>query len=195
MTEATGLVSLNYFRGRWQMVRLIEDRRHRAFGEFWGEAVFAPDAACPVSGAAADRPAPGALPHGARLRAGLARGDAVVGWSADGAATGAGGPPIAPRRLTCTESGVLRFDGQDFAAGRVTIWHFEPGDAVRVMHDDGRAFHAFSPGRPQTVHLCGDDRYEVAYAFASDDWHSHWRVSGPAKDYEMTTRYVRIGAG
>lgn len=39
MEEATE----RYFRGRWQMVRIIENVTEGVIGEFWGEAVFEPD--------------------------------------------------------------------------------------------------------------------------------------------------------
>lgn len=39
MDEATE----RYFRGRWQMMRIIENLPEGVIGEFWGEAVFQPD--------------------------------------------------------------------------------------------------------------------------------------------------------
>lgn len=42
MTLATLPGTKAYFRGRWQMVRLIENATEGIIGEFWGEAVFAP---------------------------------------------------------------------------------------------------------------------------------------------------------
>ena len=32
-----------WFRGRWQMVRIIENVSEGVIGEFWGQCAFAPD--------------------------------------------------------------------------------------------------------------------------------------------------------
>lgn len=93
--------------------------------------------------------------------------------------------------LTCREAGTLRHAGGRFAAERVTLWRFSAGARVEVRFADGRPFHAFHPESPQALHLCGADRYEVAYSFAPDRWLSRWVVRGPHKHYEMTTRYRR----
>ena len=37
------LATESYFRGHWQMVRIIEDVPAGVIGEFWGQAEFAPD--------------------------------------------------------------------------------------------------------------------------------------------------------
>lgn len=136
------VATTEFFAGRWQMVRIIENVTEGVIGEFWGEADFTPD--------------------------------------------GTG--------LTCRESGVLRFRGADYHAERQALWRF-PGDAViEVRYHDGRPFHAFVADDPQAVHDCGEDRYRVSYdfGFGPDSWISRWEVAGPAKDYEMTTRYRRI---
>lgn len=93
--------------------------------------------------------------------------------------------------LTCREAGTLRHAGGRFAAERTTLWRFPGGARVEVRFADGRPFHAFSVERPEAVHLCGADRYEVAYSFDADRWLSRWVVRGPRKHYEMTTRYRR----
>lgn len=94
--------------------------------------------------------------------------------------------------LLCEEIGVLRHDGKRYRSGRVTLWRFSRGGAVEVRFADGRPFHAFTLGRPEAVHLCGPDHYEVAYTFGEDRFLSRWVVSGPTKDYVMTTRYRRL---
>jgi len=96
--------------------------------------------------------------------------------------------------LRCRESGVLRFRGHDYQASRVSLWLF-PGDGhIEVRYEDGRPFHDFVVDDPEAVHLCGDDRYAVSYAFGDDSWISRWTISGPDKDYMMTTRYRRADA-
>lgn len=205
MDEATGLATARYFLGRWQMVRLIDDRAGMSFGEFWGEAVFAPANAAnpqvrdPVS--AMSGTAPGSLTKRELARPGGAESipdpwvdsrAGVMDLSPKAMPAAADAPQTA--LLICRESGVLRLGGRDYAAGRVTRWHFAEDGGVRVAHDDGRAFHAFDPASPRALHLCGDDRYEVDYDFGADSWISRWQVTGPRKDYCMTTRYTRIPA-
>ncbi|MEM7240147.1 MAG: DUF6314 family protein [Pseudomonadota bacterium] len=94
--------------------------------------------------------------------------------------------------LTCRETGVLRFRGADYHAERQSLWRFPADGRVEVQYDDGRPFHDFVDDAPEAVHLCGDDRYRVTYDFEIDAWTSIWYVKGPAKNYEMTTRYRRI---
>ena len=95
--------------------------------------------------------------------------------------------------LTCREEGVLRFRGVDYAAGRISLWRFPGGGRIAVRYDDGRPFHEFDADEPRAVHDCGADRYEVSYDFAWQSWISRWIVTGPDKDYQMTTRYRRAG--
>lgn len=94
--------------------------------------------------------------------------------------------------LICRESGVLRHNGSRFRSGRATLWRFPAAGQVEVRFADGRPFHAFTADRPEAVHLCGRDRYAVAYAFDEDRFISRWAVDGPAKNYVMTTRYRRL---
>lgn len=96
--------------------------------------------------------------------------------------------------LTCRESGVLRFRGDDFHANRVSLWRFPGGDKIEVQYEDGRPFHDFVPDNPKAEHHCGDDAYRVTYAFQNHAWLSRWEVVGPSKDYVMTSRYRRTGA-
>jgi hypothetical protein len=143
MTIATeGIARESWFRGRWQMVRIIEDVTEGVIGEFWGACTFSPD--------------------------------------------GEG--------LTCRETGVLRFRGEDYAASRVSLWRFPGGGRIEVRYEDGRPFHDFDEGRPEARHLCSEDAYRVSYEFAQNGWLSRWEVSGPRKDYVMITRYRRESA-
>jgi hypothetical protein len=93
--------------------------------------------------------------------------------------------------LICRESGVLRFRGADYAAHRVSLWRFPGEGVIEVRYEDGSPFHAFIADDPQAEHDCGADRYRVSYSFGLQDWSSRWEVSGPDKDYVMTTRYRR----
>jgi len=133
-----------WFRGRWQMVRIIKNVPQGVIGEFWGECEF----------------------------------------SADG------------QGLTCREQGVLRFGGADYHSGRVSLWRFAGQGRIEVRYEDGRPFHDFPAEKPEAIHRCGEDRYRVSYDFGpegvDDTWISRWEVTGPAKDYVMTTRYRRL---
>ena len=99
--------------------------------------------------------------------------------------------------------------GLDYAeAGQLTLgtaaplqakrgyrWQFD-ADGVAVFFSDGRAFHRFQPGvsGPGTDHLCGADLYRVRYDWGDwPAWQATWQVTGPAKDYVMTSRHVRAG--
>ncbi len=93
--------------------------------------------------------------------------------------------------LTCRESGVLRFEGQDFQSGRVLLFRFPKPGRVSVAFEDGREFHEFDVARPEAVHTCDPDVYMVHYRFESDSWETRWEVHGPKKDYVMETRYSR----
>lgn len=94
--------------------------------------------------------------------------------------------------LTCRETGVLRFRGADYHAERASLWRFDANGRIEVRYEDGRPFHEFAFDEPEAVHDCGEDRYRVSYDFESPTaWLSRWEVTGPAKDYMMTTRYRR----
>lgn len=93
------------------------------------------------------------------------------------------------------EEGLLEVAGRLYPAERRYLWRFEADGRIRVLFDDGRAFHSFRPGQPVADHLCGDDRYAVAYAFGDDGWTSRWEVRGPRKDYVMTSSYRRVRPG
>ena len=99
-----------------------------------------------------------------------------------------------PGGLRYDEAGTLRYGaGPPLQALRRYLWAFAEG-AVEVAFDDGRPFHRFVPeGRAAgTDHPCGADHYRVAYDFDHwPDWQATWRVTGPAKDYVLVSRYAR----
>lgn len=55
-----------------------------------------------------------------------------------------------------------------------------------VLFEDGRPFHAWTPGT-QVVHPCGADTYRGLVSGGADQWTVRWDVEGPAKDYSMTS--------
>jgi hypothetical protein len=83
-------------------------------------------------------------------------------------------------------------------------WHLPGGDTpterrlavVRtddgwwVRFDDGRDFHPWVPGE-QVVHDCAPDTYRGTVDGTPDGWTIVWEVSGPAKDYTMTSALRR----
>lgn len=93
--------------------------------------------------------------------------------------------------LTCTEAGVLRFEGHDYQSGRVLLFRFPKPGRVEVLFEDGRPFHEFDAARGEAEHICAPDVYRVNYRFEADRWETRWDVQGPQKDYVMETRFVR----
>lgn len=94
--------------------------------------------------------------------------------------------------LAYEESGRLSLGGAaPFAATRRYLWR-ESGDGIELRFADGRFFHRFALARPEAEHPCGPDLYRVRYDFAAwPFWRAEWRVTGPRKDYVMTTDYRR----
>ncbi len=91
--------------------------------------------------------------------------------------------------LFFTESGTLKLPHGAFPATRRTRWHFNLS-GIEMFFEDGRFFHGFSDTHRAARHLCGNDIYDVTYEFAPDVWTSRWRVTGPQKNYEMTSHYA-----
>ena len=80
-------------------------------------------------------------------------------------------------------------------AERAYLWR-EAGAKIEVLFADGRPFHEFAPGHmDDATHYCDPDVYRVEYEFADwPEWRAVWRVAGPRKAYEMTSRYSRVSA-
>lgn len=117
-------------------------------------------------------------------------GDATGAARFDGQARftpGAGGVDYA-------EAGMLTLPGgQGVQAERRYRWTAQDG-GIAVYFDDGRFFHAFDPAGAATArHFCDPDTYDVAYEFGAwpDAWSARWSVTGPRKNYVMTSRYAR----
>lgn len=94
--------------------------------------------------------------------------------------------------LSYFETGTLRIDGQPpIHAERRYLWR-QDGDRIVIAFEDGREFHDFTATSPDASHWCDPDTYTVRYDFADwPIWTSTWQVSGPRKDYDMSTRYHR----
>jgi hypothetical protein len=96
-------------------------------------------------------------------------------------------------RIRWAERGTLHRDAGDIPVSRVLF--VEARDTGWwVTFDDGRDFHPWAPG-DEVVHPCAPDTYVGRIdADGTDRWTVEWRVSGPAKDYRMTTTLTRHAA-
>ena len=95
-------------------------------------------------------------------------------------------------RLLQDETGWLETAEGRFQASRRYVWAEKAG-RLEVYFQDMRPFHSIPIGvvRPETVHLCPPDRYEVHYDFSEwPDWRTVWTVEGPRKSYLMETFYT-----
>ncbi len=94
-----------------------------------------------------------------------------------------------------TERGELRFGDHRGPASRTLLYAAGPGGAADVRFADGRDFlssSTSSSGRCQAELQCGADRYQVTVTMVSQhSFTETWQVAGPAKNYAMTTRYLR----
>jgi hypothetical protein len=95
--------------------------------------------------------------------------------------------------LCCHETGVLRFQGEDYHTERTSLWRFPEPGRVEVLFADGRPFHQFLSERPIALEFAGDATYEIVYEFEPDTWISRWEMTEPGLNYLMTTRYRRPG--
>ncbi|WP_374374252.1 DUF6314 family protein [Dongia sp.] len=98
-------------------------------------------------------------------------------------------------RLRYYESGEMRFGAYRGAAAQSYLFGFD-GDAVaEVRYADGRFFHRLdlSSGIADVAHQCAADLYRGRYrVLGADRWALSWQVTGPRKDYLMSTRYERV---
>lgn len=99
-------------------------------------------------------------------------------------------------RIRWFESGRLSWGGGASAFTR-TLYLVPPDRATRggswmVTFEDGRRFHPWVEG--DVRHLCGRDTYrgDIDAGRNCSAWSLVWTVSGPAKDYTMTTTYRAV---
>jgi hypothetical protein len=98
--------------------------------------------------------------------------------------------------LDFAEQGELRFGGHRGPASRSLRYHGRADGGADVRFADGRAFFGLDLryGSCRAVHLCRADRYAVTVTWLSPDCFTEiWRVTGPEKDYDMTTVFTRAG--
>ncbi|MFY0691971.1 MAG: trigger factor [Paracoccaceae bacterium] len=106
--------------------------------------------------------------------------------------------PDAHGAMLYEEDGTLRLGAQPpMRATRRYSWA-SGADGITVFFEDGRLFHtiAADQARPEARHDCAPDLYLVSYDFSRwPAWSATWRVTGPAKDYRMVSRYSRVDPG
>lgn len=100
------------------------------------------------------------------------------------------------KRAHYDETGELHF-GSHVGQARRSLEYLRLDDATAMLYfTNGRPFIDLdlSGGTWQSIHLCGDDRYEIAIcARSSDVVEERWRVQGPTKDYDAVTTLIRVG--
>ena len=88
--------------------------------------------------------------------------------------------------LIYEERGRLTLGAARFEAERRYFWRVGDG-GIDVCFEDGRFFHRIGP---KAVHWCDPDDYHVTYDFGDwPRWQAAWQVTGPRKDYVMTSIY------
>jgi Family of unknown function (DUF6314) len=101
-----------------------------------------------------------------------------------------------PGGLTYREQGELQFGGHRGPASRSLLYLPAADGSAAVLFADGRPFFTLDlrTGACAAEHPCGRDSYQVTVRVLGPDAYTEsWRVTGPGKDYEMTTRLTRIG--
>lgn len=144
--------TLGFLTGRWNLTRLLEDRRSGIVGSFEGTAVLAK------------------TQPGAGLSAGV--------------------------RAHYQETGELRFGGYRGPASRGLEYVRRNSAAVMLHFTDGGSFIDLdlSTGVWRATHLCGADHYDITtFVRSRDVVQEHWRVRGPAKDYDAIATLSRTG--
>jgi len=99
------------------------------------------------------------------------------------------------------EEGILYSDGRELEVFRNLHVVLRDGAWI-VTFEDGRFFHPWAPGE-QVEHPCGADVYVGRITAVESDapastvvrWTVQWKVSGPHKDYTMTTFLTAPAAG
>ena len=98
---------------------------------------------------------------------------------------------ISPDRLRWEEEGRWHRPDGDVAVRR-GLWlvRDEATGAWWVRFEDERDFHPWRPEEP-VVHPCAPDTYRGTVRGTPERWTVEWVVTGPAKDYTMSTELTR----
>ncbi len=99
--------------------------------------------------------------------------------------------------LLFEERGTMAAGGYLGEAVRRYIFCLKGASAADVCFEDGRLFHPLNleGGMAHVRHDCPPDRYEGRYrVLAPSCWLLSWRVTGPRKNYRMTSRFIRTAS-
>lgn len=94
---------------------------------------------------------------------------------------------VSPGRVRWDEQGHWHQAGGDITVSR-SLWLVRSEETADwwVRFEDGRDFHPWRPGEP-VVHPCAPDTYRGVVSGTPHRWTVEWDVTGPAKDYSMST--------
>ena len=104
------------------------------------------------------------------------------------------GSPGGARRLRYLEEGRLELGDFSGPARRSLLYEQREDASLAVLFSDGRPYIDLDlrGGSWLSRHHCGEDLYEISTQLHSnDELEEHWRVRGPAKDYDARTRLSR----
>lgn len=100
------------------------------------------------------------------------------------------------------EEGSLRLaDGEVLSARREWLWHLTDTGEIEIRYPPdagGGLYHRFRPFEQndfwtgEADHLCGRDVYRATYRLGEDELVIFHTVKGPAKDYQLDARYLRV---
>lgn len=96
--------------------------------------------------------------------------------------------------LRYDERGEMRFGSYRGEVAQSYLFALMDDAVAEVHYADGRFFHRLdlSSGIADVTHECGADLYRGRYrVLGADCWALSWQVTGPRKDYLMSTRYER----
>jgi hypothetical protein len=101
-----------------------------------------------------------------------------------------------PDGLIHDENGDLNFG--DYRGPVTRRYHLmiDRPSAGEVLHVDGRLFHRLdlAAGRDEILHQCGHDEYRGRYRVMDKDRFAvTWHVTGPRKQYRLSTVHTRLG--
>lgn len=100
-------------------------------------------------------------------------------------------------RARYEERGRFRLGAHDGPAARSLVCVGREDGSVLLHLPNGRPFVVcdLRSGTWRACHPCAEDRYDLRFTVvAAEVLEEHWRVRGPAKDYEAWTTYRRVGA-
>lgn len=101
-----------------------------------------------------------------------------------------------PEGLVHDENGDLRFGAHAGPAARRYRLIIDRPSKAEVRHADGSVFHQIDliSGQAEILHQCGSDQYVGRYRVLRDDRFAvTWHVTGPRKDYRLSTLHARLG--